>query len=216
MKRRSALIWIMLFGSPCLTLAQGPERPLPTVLSTVNRETVVSPDGKWELTVWGEKDESPWTMLESREVQPRYRVQVWPINDAVYVLWAPDSHAFAFTDARSADHSFLYVDHIRGYLSSEVADLSSVVEAHFSSSIGGRYEIVKWYTKPLLWAKNDVLLVGINCVTAENVSPPPKYQPVQNWFRAYLLNVQQNRLVGELSDMETKDQYGIDLQKEKW
>jgi len=207
---------IVLSGSGCSTRASGAEAPLPAVLSVVDRPTLVSPDGKWDITVWGEKDESPWIMLEARDAQPKYRVQVWPIPRSAIVLWAPDSQAFAFTDARFADHYFLYVDHVRGYLSSEITDLSSLVESHFSSFIDRRYGVDKWYAKPLLWVKKDLLLVGIDCVTSEKLSPQPKYQPVKNWFRAYLLNVQGNKLVSDLGERETKERYGIDLLKEKW
>jgi hypothetical protein len=197
-------------------LMRGDEKPLPVMLSGLDRGTVVSPDSKWQLTVWGENSEVPWVMLESRDAESKYRIQVWPINDSVYVLWAPDSRAFAFTDARFEDSYYLFVDHLRGYLGSEVTDLSSMIESHFSRFVGKRYEILRWYVKPLLWTRKDVLLVGIDCDTAEKITPPPRYQPVQNWFRSYQVDVEQRKVIGDLDEQQTKSKYAIDLQKEKW
>jgi hypothetical protein len=206
----------MFWGLCSLALVNGAEAPLLTVLNPVDRGTVVSPDGKWQLTVWGEKDETPWLMLESKDAESKYRVQVWPISRNVRVLWAPDSQAFAFTDARFEDSYFLFVDHLRGYLGSEVTDLSSTLESHFSRFVGKRYEILRWYVKPLVWVQKGVLLVGVDCDTAEKIAPPPKYQPVQQWFRGYLVDVEERKVIRDLDDKETKSQYGIDLQKEKW
>ncbi len=214
--KRGLALWLMLCGLSSLTFAKSAERPLPTVLSAVDRETVVSPDGKWQLTVWGEKDESPWIVLESRDVQSKYRVQVWPIARNARVLWAPDSQAFAFTDARFEDSDYLFVDYLRGYLGSEVTDLSSMIESHFSRFVGKRYEILRWYVKPLAWVQKGVLLVGVDCDTAEKITPPPKQQPVQNWFRSYLVDVEQRKVIDDLDEQQTKSRYGIDLQKEKW
>ncbi len=216
MMKHGRFVLIMIWGLSSVVLTMGTEKVLPVMLSTVDRGTVVSPDGKWQLTVWGEKNESPWIMLESRDVQSKYRVQVWPINDSVYVLWAPDSQAFAFTDARFEDSYYLFVDHLRGYLGSEVTDLSSMLESHFSRFVGKRYEILRWYVKPLLWVQKGVLLVGVDCDTAEKITPPPKQQPVQNWFRSYLVDVEQRKVIDDLDEQQTKTRYGIDLQKEKW
>jgi hypothetical protein len=207
---------LTLCGLFYLTTARGSEKSLPVLLSTIDRGTVVSPDSEWQICVWGEKDEVPWIMLESRAASTKIRIQVWPITSGIYVLWSPDSKAFAFTDARFEDDYFLFVDHLTGYLNSEVMDLTSTVEDHFSAFAGKRYEILKWYIKPLLWVREGELLVGIDCVTAERISPPPQHQPVQNWFRGYIVDVAQRKIIQDLDETELKTKFKIDLRDEKW
>lgn len=215
MFRQPYLVALLLNTLP-LVLAGSVERPSPAMLTAIERGPVISPDGKWLLRVCGEKDEIPWLMLESRNEETKYRVQVWPVNNAVYILWAPDSHAFAFTDVRFSDSHFLYVDHIKGYLSSDVSDLSSTIESHFSRFVGERYEVIRWNVKPLVWVGDGLLVTGIHSVTSEKKIPVPKQQPVQHWFRAYLVDVDQRKVLADLDEEQAKRKYGIDLRKEKW
>lgn len=199
-----------------MLLVRGTQRPTGTMVSPTNRQAVASPDGKWQLTVWGEKGEVAWLMLESNHSDSRYRVQVWPISDAVYVLWAPDSQGFAFTDARFEDDYYILVDHLRGYLQSEVKDLTPALKSRFSSLLGKRYEILRWYVKPLVWVQRGVLLVGVDCVTAQQKAANPRYHPAQNWFRSYLVDVEHAEVIRDLDERETKSRYGIELANEKW
>jgi hypothetical protein len=145
--------------------SQGADRPGPRFLSPAQRDSVLSPDGKWLLTVWGDKGEVPWLMLESVGAGLRVRAQVWPLTQGAFVLWRPDSKAFAFADARWEDHYFLFVDQQAGYTGSEVVDISATIEKHFSKFAGGHLQSIRWLVKPLLWGPSGLLLVGVKCVT---------------------------------------------------
>ena len=215
MKKMTAFL-LALWGSLCLTPDIGAKTVDPALLTSVDKKSLGSPDGKWELAVWGEKDEVPWVMLEARDPSPRYRVQVWPITRAVYVLWSPESQRFAFTDARFADRYFLFVDHIAGFLSSTVLDITPVIEAHFSEVTDKRYEILKKYIKPLRWVDPGHLLVGIDFVTFEASKASQQHQPVQDWLRGYILDVSVVKVSRELDDRQIEAEFGIKLQDEIW
>lgn len=214
--KRALGFCLLFFGLLALGWGQGTAGNQPVLLSPTNRGPVVSPNGKWELTVWGQKDEVQWLMLGSKDATVRYRVQVWPINDAAYVLWRPDGKAFAFADVRLEDKYLLYVDRIRGYLQSELTDLTPPVRDQLLRSFGKRYEVLRWYVKPLLWANNRTLLVGVECVTTRRVTPPPQHRSAQNWLRGYLVDIDRGAIVGNYGAGETKTRFGVNLKSEKW
>lgn len=214
--RRTLWLCLLFFGLLPLSRGQGASGRSPVLLSAVNRQPDVSPDGRWELAVWGKKGEVPWLMLGSRGATVRYRIQVWPINDAVYVLWRPDSAAFAFTDVRFEDKYFLYVDHVRGYLQSELTDLTPPVRNQLLRSFGKRYEVLRWYLKPLLWVNGRTLLIGIDCVTARRANPTPQHRAAQDWLRGYLVDIDRKAVVGDYSAGETKARFGVNLANEQW
>ena len=67
----------LLLGQVYTVFLFGQSKPSePAEMSYDERPTVVSPDGKWQLTVWGRKDEGPWLTLESRYVKIRLQKMV--------------------------------------------------------------------------------------------------------------------------------------------
>src|SRR5208337_3438447 len=74
-----------------------------------DRPVVKSPDGKLGVTVTGPKASWDAWVTISPSTLPGGPVQVWPIQRNVDVLWRPDSQAFALTDNRHADLSYVFV-----------------------------------------------------------------------------------------------------------
>jgi hypothetical protein len=199
-----------------MVTAQGPEKPATVFLSREVKRSIPSPNGKWALGVRAESGETPWLVLQAVGAEPRYTVQVWPINNSVYVLWEPDSQAFAFTDARFEDDYHLFVDHLSGYLESQVVDLTSLLESRSSRLVDKRCEILRWHAKPLTWVRNGLLLVGVDCDTAEKTKRSPSYVPVQGWLRSYIVDVQREKVTADLDEKTTRRRFGVDLRQEKW
>jgi hypothetical protein len=80
----------------------------PTYMDAFNARPVVgSPDGKLGITVTGPKESwAAWVTINPSEF-PDGPIQVWPIQASVDVLWRPDSRAFALTDNRYANRSYV-------------------------------------------------------------------------------------------------------------
>ena len=88
--------------------AAGTPRPTP-MDAFENRPVVESPDGKVGITVNGPKESYAAWVTVSHSAFPDGQIRVWPIQASVDVLWRPDSQAFAVTDMRNANGSYVLV-----------------------------------------------------------------------------------------------------------
>ena len=188
-----------------------------------------SPDGKFAITVTGEKASLlAWvTLIEHSQ---GWSIQVWPIERNVTVLWQPDSHNFVLTDNRYANESYVLIIgtkfHMRGpLLGLRRYDITPMLRQALDSGVKRYYrqhygttdfdDSYQFYAKALCWTSNERLLVGVSTVTSL-VAPAHvfgKAQGVKGWLMGYIIDVPQRKIVQTLSEKALKEQYGIDLSK---
>lgn len=190
-----------------------------------NRPVVESPDGKLGVSVTGPKESwGAWVTINPSEF-PDGPIQVWPIQRDVDVLWRPDSQAFALTDNRYANDSYVLVFGTRFQMGENgpelgvpVTDLTPVVEKAFEKRAQGYYasadhgyETRLFYAKVLRWIGNDELLVGVSAMT---VGPATfANRGIMEWSLGYVVDVSQKTIVRELSESQLLSQYGIKVAK---
>jgi hypothetical protein len=151
-----------------------PGTPHPTHMDAFDsRPAVKSPDGKAKITVTGPSESlEAWVTLQFLGRYDRgLEYQVWPIERDVAVLWRPDGQAFALTDNRYANRSYVLVcgtnfrmGESGPELGIPIVDLTPVVrkafEAHMKKYYAPhKYETRLFYAKVLRWIRNDQLLV---------------------------------------------------------
>lgn len=185
------------------------------------RPAVKSPDGRTQITVTGPADPlEAWVTLQFLGQQVRgLEYRVWPISSDVDVLWRPDSQAFALTDNRYSNRSYILVfgtDFRMGESDSglgvPITDLTSIVLKLFEDEAqkyyaASDYDILHFYAKALRWIENDQLLIG---VSANAIGPPAlPNRGIKDWDMAYLVDVPKNSVVREISESELLSQYGI-------
>lgn len=185
----------------------------------------VSPDGKFEITVTGEKKSlGAWVTVD--EPAQGWSIQVWPIERNVDVLWQPDSQVFALTDNRYANKSYVLIVGTEfrmdgPALGVERIDITPLLRQAFASSARQYYETTNYdtsyafYAKALYWTSNEDLLVGVSTITslalpqhARGAAPG-----VKGWTLGYLLDVQKKKIIETLSQEDVREKYGIDLSK---
>jgi len=187
----------------------------------------VSPNGKFEITVTGEKISlGAWLTIE--EPAQGWIVQVWPIERNVGVLWNPSSDTFAITDNRYANESFVLLIGTEFHLSGpklgvERTDITPLLRQAFSNSARQYYlqqyktteydASYAFYAKALRWTSNERLLVGVSAITSLVMSPNTfgEAPGVKGWILGYLLDMAHGRILETLSKETIREQYGIDL-----
>ena len=192
----------------------------PTYMDALDERPVAkSPDGKLDITVTGPKNPDEAWVTISPLTFPGAAVQVWPIQASVAVLWRPDSGAFALTDNRYANGSYVLVcgtefrmgEDERG-LGIPITDLTPIVRKAFEERPGkyyktDEYEILLFYAKVLRWIGNDDLLIGISARTAG----PPTFpdRGMNEWDFAYLVDVPDRKVVREVNKVQLLSEYKI-------
>jgi len=192
----------------------------PTPIDAFNKRPVVkSPDGNLGVTVTGpEKSYEAWATI-SPSTFPDGPVQVWPLQASADVLWRPDSRAFALTDYRYANLSYVLVcgtefrmgESGEG-LGIQISDLTPVVRTAFAEKARkyyqtGNYETRLFYAWVLRWTGNDDLLVF---VSARTFGPPTFPNQGQNeWDFAYVVDVSNKTVVRELEKEQLLSEYEI-------
>ena len=184
-----------------------------------DRPVVISPDGKLGVTVTGpNKSYGAWVTI-SPSTFPDGPVQVWPIQRSVDVLWRPDSQAFALTDNRYANLSYVLVcgtglrmGKSGPGLDLRVADLTPIVQKAFEESARKYYETDNYetrlfYAKILRWIGNDELLIGISARTLGPSTFPNRGQ--QEWDVAYLVDAPNGKVVREIDKDQLHSEYKI-------
>ncbi len=204
--------------------------PRPTDMDAFrNRPTVKSPSGRAQITVTGPAESlKAWVTLEFLGRYARgLEYQVWPIERDVDVLWRPDSRAFALTDNRYANMSYVLVCGTnfrlgeRGLgLGIPITDLTPVVRKTFGAPAkryygSDPYDVDMFYLKALRWVGNDHLLVGLDARTLPaNAHGSGRRTPrIREWYLGYLIDVPSKRVVGDLSEAQLLSRYGIRVAK---
>ncbi len=183
------------------------------------RPLIKSPDGKYEISVTGQKESlGAWVTIKSL-TPPDRPIQVWPIQRNVDILWRSDSKTFAITDDRYANLSYVLLIRIystkceRGTcLRFRIADLTPIVRKAFETRLQKyyslhRYEILLFYAKVLRWIQNDQLLVGVSAM----VTSPPTLpnRGAKEWNLAYIVNVTHKVVLREINRAQLISKYGI-------
>jgi hypothetical protein len=192
----------------------------PTYMDALDERPVAkSPDGKLDITVSGPKNPDEAWVTISLSTFPAAAVQVWPIQASVAVLWRPDSGAFALTDNRYANGSYVLVcgtefrmgDDERG-LGIPITDLTPIVRKAYEERPRkyyktDEYETLMFYAKVLRWIGNDELLIGISARTAG----PPTFpdRGMNEWDFAYLVDVPDRKVVREVNKVQLLSEYKI-------
>ena len=184
-----------------------------------NRSVAKSPDGKLEITVTGEKNLYQAWVTISPLTFPSAAVRVWPILTSAAVLWRPDSEAFALTDNRYANNSYVLVCGTEFRMGEDepglgipITDLTPIVRKAFEERTGkyyktDEYETLLFYAKVLRWIGNDDLLIGISARTAG----PPTFpdRGINEWDFAYLVDVPDRKVVREVNKVQLLSEYKI-------
>lgn len=184
-----------------------------------DRPVAKSPDGKLDITVTGPKDPFQAWVTISPSTFPSAAVRVWPIQASVAVLWEPDSKAFALTDNRYANNSYVLVCGTEFRMGEDepglgipITDLTPVVRKAFEERTEkyyktDEYETRLFYAKVLRWIGNDDLLIGISARTAR----PPTFpdRGINEWDFAYLVDVPDRKVVREVNKVQLLSEYKI-------
>lgn len=164
----------------------------------------MAPNGKFKVTVTGQKKSlEGWVTVEGTEGP----IRVWPIERSVYVLWRPDSRAFALTDNHSNGTYVLVIGtqfHMSGpKLGVRRVNLTPVIRKAFQMCAQRYYgttdyDIDSLYAKALRWSGNTRLLVVVSSIT---VGPPRSGAPrgVKDWDLTFLVDVQHINVLRSLN-----------------
>jgi hypothetical protein len=191
----------------------------PTYMDAFDGRSVLkSPDGKLGVMVTGPKKSYEAWVTISPSAFPDGPVQVWPIQASVDVLWRPDSQAFALTDNRYANTSYVLVCGTEFRMGENgpglgvpITDLTPIVRKQFEQAARkyyetDNYETLLLYAKVLRWTGNDELLVGVNARTSGSTPFPSR---LKEWTVAYLVDVLNEKVVGEVDQDQLFSEYKI-------
>ncbi len=201
-----------------------PDAVHPTYMDAfVDRPVVKSLDGKFGVTVTGPRESyGAWVTISPSKF-PDGPVQVWPIQASVDVLWRPDSQAFALTDNRYANSSYVLVCGTEFRMGEDgpglgvpITDLTPVVLKPFTEEVqkyykSDNYETLLFYAKVLRWIGNDKLLVGIDARTS---GPGPFPDRLREWVFAYVVDVENGRVARQVSKDQLRTEYKIKVDVE--
>lgn len=207
-----------------------PGAPHPTDLDAFkNRPTVKSPDGEAQITVTGPAESlKAWVTLQLLGRYARgLQYQVWPIERDVDVLWRPDGRAFALTDNRYANRSYVLVCGTNFRMGEgghgfgiPITDLTPAVERIFEKRAqlyypGRGFDTPHFYAKALRWVGGDRLLVGLSAETLLANAPGSGQRAlrIRDWDLGYLVDVPSKKVVGVVSEAQLLSQFGIRVAK---
>lgn len=182
------------------------------------RPVVKSPDGKLGVTVTGPKESYGAWVTISPSTFPGGPVQVWPIQRDVAVLWKPDSQAFALTDNRYSNASYVLLCGTEFRMGDgrgvgvPITDLTPIVRKAFEESAQRYYkaddfDAHHFYAKVLRWIGNEQLLVGVSAI----ISGPSTFPNggVKEWNVAYLIDVPSGKVLREVNKEQLLTDYKI-------
>jgi len=168
---------------------------------------------------WGTRQSYEAWVTISPSTFPDGPVQVWPIQRSVAVLWRPDSQAFALTDNRYANTSYVFVCGT-GFRMGEsgpglgvpIADLTPIVRKVFEDRTRKYYETDNYdapsfYAKVLRWVGNEQLLIGVSAMTSGPATS--RNRGLKEWDVAYLVDIPNGKVVREVDKDQLLSQYKI-------
>lgn len=184
-----------------------------------DRPLVKSPDGKLEVTVTGPKRSYEAWVTISPSTFPDGPIQIWPLQASADVLWRPDSRAFALTDLRYANLSYVLVCGTEFKMGESgeglgvpITDLTPIVRKAFAEKARKYYETDNYETRlfyayVLRWIGNDDLLVGVSARTFGPSTFPNRGQ--REWDLAYLVDVPNRKVMHEVDKNQLLSEYKI-------
>jgi len=182
------------------------------------RPLIKSPDGNAQITITGPRESlKAWVTLQFLgQYMQGLEYRVWPVEGgSVAVLWRPDSQAFAVTDNRYANASYVLVcgtefrigENEPG-LGVPITDLTPIVRKAFEGRAReyyktDNYDIPLFYAKVLRWIANDELLIGVSARTSGPAAS--RGLGVREWDFGYLVD----KVVREVDKDQLLSEYKI-------
>lgn len=202
-----------------------PKTALPTLMEAFgDRPISESPNGRYAVTVTGPKESDRACVTIMSMAGSGHPVCVQRVSRNVNVLWRPDGKAFALTDNRYANASYVLVfwPGLRGILRGDISHswiknltpvITKAVKKHMRKYYGRHnykyfVDTLMFYVKAMRWIGNHELLVGVDARTAGPVTFPS--QGIKEWYLSYLINANQNKIIREVR-IAHLPKYGIGI-----
>ena len=132
-----------------------------------------------------------------------------------WVMWAPDSARFVFSDAAFSNHYFIRVCSAAPS-ATRCQDFSQVLESRLRESLSSDSKLDKIYLKALSWDSPSELLVGAHFVSFREAETRGNYTAVHWHFRAYVLDIVTGRVLLVLDEAAARRRIGRPLDSLQW
>ena len=177
-----------------------------------NNIDVLSPDREWSVSIKANRENLP--TLTIRKVSGGRSEELIGVLRSGWVLWSPESRAFAFTDAAFADHYLLHLCSIES-TATQCRDDSPELERRVKKTLPANAEIDRLYLKALRWQSPSMLVVGVHAVISE-VKPGQTRVPVHYLFSAFSVSAKTGRIIKELTKKRARFELGESLDQLEW
>lgn len=183
----------------------------------------LSPNGKVEVTITGKKDSlGAWVTV--KQLPEGGSIRVWPVERNVDVLWKPNSSAFALTDNRYANRSYVLIVGTKFHMSGKCLgvrrfDLTPLVKRALMKRVRMYYrrrfgisnagEPYSLYVKAVRWVGNERLLIGVFAITSLPLHKLGAAKGVKAWERGYLVDVSRMTIMRVVSERTMRARYGV-------
>lgn len=166
-----------------------------------------SPNKKWSVSVKYNKEELPMLTIQR---EPGGGSQELMGASIGYVLWSPDSKAFAFTDAEFYNHYFVHICSVEA-TGTVCHDLTTEIESRVERNLSAKTEVDRLYAKAMKWQSPSTLIVGVFMVTSPEMEPGQTSAPVYYSYRAFFVDANTGRITKELSKKQARHELGANL-----
>jgi len=173
-------------------------------VSYSDRPKIISPDGEWEISV--QEGRPPHLAAKSKLLRTGR-----PLHDIErygWVLWRPDSKAFAFTDARYSNHSFVIVSFVDTQTCCRSEDLTPVFEKNEDLLTDANHFVDRSLAKAVRWLPDGKLLIVAFVVVST------KYElGAHDTTRGYILDVDHKTLYRVVDEKGLQSEFGVNPAK---
>ena len=175
-------------------------------------DPIISPDQRWAVWVRRNSNGVPMLTLSSFKEQG-YRPLLF-VQKSGWVLWAPDSARFVFTDAAFSNRNFIRVCSAAA-AENQCEDFSPALELLLRQSISKDSNIDEIYMRALRWESPSELLVGVHAISSVASNTQNRKIPVASHYRAYSLDLASESLM-ELDPALLRQRIGRTLDSLDW